>query len=248
MTFSVTLDAFEGPLDLLLSLVSKDRVDVVDISISQITEEYLAAVKAMGEIDLETASAFLVMAATLLELKSMKLLPRRIAEDPELAALLEERDRLLHRLIEYSTFKSASARLSQTLEELSGFLTRIPSIPPELAPAMPDILEGMTLDKLVAAAKSALSPKPDPIVDVSHVTPIRVTVGEMVELLAEQLRTERTTRFGQLCGIGLARIEVIVRFLALLELFKSQSVDLEQAQPFDDIVIRWREPRRGGNQ
>ncbi|MGH2690409.1 MAG: segregation/condensation protein A, partial [Actinomycetota bacterium] len=103
MTYSVRLDAFEGPLDLLLHLVSRERMDVAEISISAITEEFLRSIDPLQELDLDAASGFLVLAATLLELKSLKLLPRRVAVDPEVAALLEERDRLLHRLVEYST-------------------------------------------------------------------------------------------------------------------------------------------------
>ena len=244
MTYSVSLEVFEGPLDLLLSLVSKERVDIAEVSISTITDEYLRVVKQMGEIELEVASSFLVLAATLLELKSIKLLPKKVVNDPELAALLEERDHLLHRLIEYSTFKSAAAAFSSLLESNSGYFGREADLPPELVPAAPDILAPMTLEKLAGAAARVLAPKPQRIVDTSHVTPIRVSVREMVDLLTEQLRSEGSTRFSELRTQAIGRIEVIVRFLALLELFKAQSVDLEQNVPFEDIIIRWREPHR----
>ena len=246
MSYAVRLEVFEGPLDLLLHLVSKERVDVADVSISTITDEYLRAVKEMGEIDLNVASSFLVLAATLLELKSMKLLPKRLDIDPDLAALLEERDHLLHRLIEYATFKQAADVFNQRLVANEGYFVRVADLPTELLPKLPDIFEGLTAETLAAAAARVLAPKPLTIVDTSHVTEIRVSVREMVDMLAEQIQTRRSTSFTELCRDIKERIEVIVRFLALLELFKSQSVDLEQVNPFDDIVIRWRQPNTGG--
>lgn len=246
MSYAVRLEVFEGPLDLLLHLVSKERVDVADVSISTITDEYLRAVKQMDEVDLDVASSFLVLAATLLELKSLKLLPRRQEVDPELAALLEERDHLLHRLIEYSTFKQAADAISVLIAANAGHFVRVADLPDELVPRVPDIFEGLTVEKLAAAAAKVLSPKPTVIVDTSHVTPIRVSVREMVDMLADQIQSKRATSFTELCRDVRERIEVIVRFLALLELYKSQSVDLEQQVPFEEIVVRWRQPNIGG--
>lgn len=246
MSYAVRLEVFEGPLDLLLSLVSKERVDVADVSISTITDEYLRAVKELGEIELDAASSFLVLAATLLELKSLKLLPRRSEVDPELAALLEERDHLLHRLIEYSTFKGAAEVMSRLISANAGYVSRVADLPAELLPKVPDIFAGLTGQMLAEAAAKALAPKPEVVVDTSHVTPILVSVGQMVDLLAEQIQGKRSTSFTELCRGLSQRIEVIVRFLALLELYKSQSVDLEQPDPFDEIVVRWRQPNVGG--
>ena len=242
MTYAVKLDVFEGPLDLLLRLVSKERVNVADVSISSITDEYLRAVKAMGEIDLNLASSFLVMAATLLELKSLKLLPGRLADDPELAALLEERDHLLHRLIEYATFKEVALQFIDWFGENEGYYPRTAGLPEEFVPALPDVFAGLTADKLSVAAAKALAVKPTVSIDASHITPIRVSVGEIIELLIEEIRLKGRTSFRALCGQATERLEVIVRFLGLLELFKNQSVDLEQKAPFDEIVVRWREP------
>lgn len=242
MTYTVKLDVFEGPLDLLLHLVSKERVDVADVSISTITDEYLRAVKAMGEIDLNLASSFLVMAATLLELKSLRLLPGRVADDPELAELLEERDHLLHRLIEYATFKEVALQFIDWFGENEGYYPRTAGLPEELVPALPDILAGLTADKLAAAAAKALAGKPTVSIDDAHITPMRVSVGEIVELLIMQIRQQGRTSFRELCGQVKERLEIIVRFLALLELFKNQSVDLEQKAPFEEIVVRWRQP------
>lgn len=245
MSYAVKLDVFEGPLDLLLQLVSKERLDVADVSISTITEEYLRAVQELEEIDLDIASRFLILAATLLELKSIKLLPRKAVDDPELAALLEERDHLLHRLIELATFKNAGAVLATQLEAGEGYYTRVADLPPELIPATPDILHGLTVEKLASAAGKAFEPKPLSLVDTSHLTPITISVREMVDLLAELISSRSKISFSELTRQSANKLEVVLRFLALLELFKSQSVDLEQTRPFEEIVIRWRQPRVG---
>ncbi|MGH9196125.1 MAG: segregation and condensation protein A [Acidimicrobiia bacterium] len=241
MTYSVSLDVFEGPLDLLLHLVSKDRVNVADVSISTITEDYLKAIRQMEEIDLDVASSFLILAATLLELKSIRLLPER-EEDPELTALLEERDHLLHRLIEYSMFKRAGLVIADGLAANQEFFVRVADIPQELLEATPDPLEGVTVDQLASAAIKALAPKPTPQVDTHYIAPIRVSVRETIELLTQQLRSRKVASFSELCKEAVARIEIIVRFLALLEMFRHSSVELEQPRPFDDIIVRWRQP------
>lgn len=242
MTYAVKLDVFEGPLDLLLHLVTKERVDVAEVSISAITDEYLKAVRAMEEIDLEAASSFLVLAATLLELKTIKLLPRRSIQDPELLALLEERDHLVHRLIEYSTFKKVSEALKGMFDSSQGYHSRFSDIPEELVGKAPDLLEGVTIDKLRDLAFQALAPRSEVHIDTSYVAPIRVSVREMIDELAERVRDKRTTSFKELCREVTGRIQVIVRFLALLELYKTQSIDIEQTQPFGEIVVRWRQP------
>ncbi|MEO7803109.1 MAG: ScpA family protein [Actinomycetota bacterium] len=246
MTYAVRLvDVYEGPLDLLLQLVSKERVDVADISISTITDEYLQAVKAMGEIDLNIASSFLILAATLLELKSFKLLPKQSSYDPELAALLEERDHLIHRLIEYSTFKNAAVCFAALFEANEGYFCRDAELPEEFAAALPDIFDGLTVDRVLTAAVAALTPKPRPVVDITHVTPIRVSVGEMIEMLVQEFQSRQKTMFSELKEGAADKIEVVVRFLALLELFKSQMIDLDQPTAFGDITIRWRSPVAG---
>lgn len=245
MTYPVRLEVFEGPLDLLLHLVSRERLNVADISVSTITDEYLRALRSMDDVDLDLASSFLVLAATLLELKSIKLLPGTSLDDPEISALLEERDHLLHRLIEYSTFKKASLVISTGLERGRGYFPRIADIPAELLPSAPDLLEGVTVKQLAAVGAGVLAPKIRPPVDTSYIAPIRVSVREMIDLLSEQIRLRGTASFRDLCREATARIEVIVRFLALLELFRTEDVDLEQSRPFDDILIRWREPKVG---
>src|SRR5260370_5825414 len=146
VSFPVHQDVFEGPVDLLLQLVSKERVGAAEVTIAAIPDDFLGAMEALGSLDLDAASSFLVLAATLLELKSLKLLPREEA-DPEMAALLEERDRLLQRLVEYATFKGAADALSWALEANEGYFTRTGGGPDELRPAPPDLPGGRTLEQ-----------------------------------------------------------------------------------------------------
>jgi segregation and condensation protein A len=237
MTYSVRLDAFEGPLDLLLHLVSRERVDVAEISISAITEEFLRSIEGIEELDLDVASGFLVLAATLLELKSLKLLPRRVVVDPEVAALLEERDRLLHRLVEYSTFKAAADALAVRLRSNEGYFVRDASIPEELVPAIPDVMGGVTPAKLAKAAIKVFTPREPAPVDTSHMGSIRISVRDVIRELEGRLRRAGVASFRELCGGTEERIEVVVRFLALLELYREGKVELRQAETFGDIVV-----------
>jgi segregation and condensation protein A len=247
LSFPVHLEVFDGPLDLLLQLVSRERVDVGQVSVAVITDDYLRAVEAMGSADLESATSFLILAATLLELKSVRLLPRPEA-DPETASLLEERDRLLQRLIEYATFKAAAAGLGRALEANEGYFTRAGGVPEELRATQADPLEGVTLEAFRRIAAAAFAPRLSPVpdgVDTSYIAPVRVSVAEMIEALADQLRRQPTASFRELCGAAASRAEVVARFLALLELFRQSCVEVEQADPSGGITVRWRRPRTG---
>ena len=245
MTYAVKLDVFEGPLDLLLHLISKERVNVAEVCIADVTEEYLRATAALGEVDLETASSFLVLAATLLELKSLKLLPSRTAVDPDLRLLLEERDRLLHRLVVYATFKQAAIRLGARLAENAGYHPRYAELPEDLAPSAPDVFRSLTAEKLARAAVRALTPPERSVVDTSHITRITVSLEEMVIRLKARLENEKLSSFRQLCSSARDRVEVVTALLAVLELFKDHAVDVEQESPFGEIAVRWT-PRAHG--
>jgi segregation and condensation protein A len=245
VTYAVKLDVFEGPLDLLLHLISKERVNVADINIADVTEEYLRATAALGEVDLETASSFLVLAATLLELKSLKLLPSRSIVDPELRLLLEERDRLLHKLVVYSTFKKVAIQLEQQMSENAGYHSRSAELPEELIPAAPDIFRGLTPQSLAQAAVRALTPPDRPTVDTSHITRVTVSLQEMVAHLRTRLSKEGSGSFRGICSTARSRIDVVIAMLAVLELFKSQTVDLHQDAPFGEIGITYR-PKASG--
>ncbi len=245
MTFAVKLDVFEGPLDLLLQLISKERVDVADVCVADVTDEYLRATAALGDVDLETASSFLVLAATLLELKSLKLLPSRATVDAELKLLLEERDRLLHRLVVYATFKQAAVRLGARLADNAGYHARSAELPEELAPSASDLFRGLTVKNLARAAGRALAPQDEPSVDTSHITPVTVSLGEMVAQLKSRMETQQRSSFRQLCSSAQSRMDVVMAMLAVLELFKTHAVDVRQDAPFGEIAVSWTPPGHG---
>ena len=238
MTHTVSLDVFEGPIDLLLHLITRRRVDIYDVSLAGITDEYLAAMSAADRLDLESATGFLIVAATLLELKSARLLPRRDEGDAD-SQLLEERDRLLARLVECATYRAAGAWMGAGLAEGSAFHPRTAGLEPQFAGLMPDVLAPLELDDIARAAGSALAPKPQPQLDVSHLAPIRVSVRAAILDLSGRLAGGGPQSFASLCGDRRERIEIVVRFLALLELFKAGAVELDQAERFGDISARW---------
>lgn len=238
MAYEVKLEVFEGPLDLLLHLITRQRVDIYDVSLSTITEEYLAAMEAMGELDLEMATGFLVVAATLLELKSARLLPRT-SDDDATTKLLEERDLLLARLVECATFRDAGAWIAGALREGDAFHGRSVSLEERFIDLAPDLLARVELGHLGRAAALAFAPKPVIVLDTSHVSPIKASVKDAISELAATLERGETLSFQELCGFQTERIEVVVRFLALLELFKAGAIDLEQATRFGDITASW---------
>ena len=238
MAYEVKLEVFEGPLDLLLHLITRQRVDIYDVSLSDITEEYLAAMGAMGELDLETATSFLVVAATLLELKSARLLPRH-GDDEQSSKLLEERDLLLARLVECSTFREAGAWIAAALRAGDAFHGREVALEDRFVDLAPDLLAHVTLEKVAVSAGRVFTPRPVIELDISHVSPIRASVKDAIVEIATTLQERGHSSFEQLCGGSRERIEVVVRFLALLELFKAGAIDLGQAGRFGDITATW---------
>lgn len=238
MTHEVKLDVFEGPIDLLLHLITKQRVDIYDVSIATITEEYLAAIRAWDDLDLEAVTGFLVVAATLLELKSLRLLPTRRLEDLD-DSLLEARDLLLARLVECATYREAGSFIRAGLARGERYFARTAGIEDRFVDLAPDLLAGVTPERLASTAALSLAPKPLPELDTSHVAPIRVSVRDAIVELSERLAGGRALSFSQLCDGGEERVEVIVRFLAVLELFKANAVTLDQVDRWGEIVVAW---------
>ncbi len=234
----VKTEVFEGPIDLLLHLITRQRVDIYEISLATITEEYLDAFGRMGEVDLEKATGFLVVAATLLELKSSRLLPGRSAEDID-PDLLEERDLLLAKLVETATYKEAGGWLWAGLEEGSGFHPRTAGPEPDIVVAAPDPLRDLSLKDLARAAAAAFDKPPPPVLDTSHVAPIRASVADAIVELSTRLSERGSSSFESLCSHAGDKIEVVVRFLAVLELFKAGAVDVGQADRFGSIRVSW---------
>ncbi|MDQ3916700.1 MAG: segregation/condensation protein A [Actinomycetota bacterium] len=239
MAYEVKLEVFEGPIDLLLHLITRQRVDIYEVSLSQITEEYLAALEGLDGTDLEAATGFLVVAATLLELKSARLLPGRTG-DEEAGQLLEERDLLLARLVECATFREAGAWLARGLEGGAAFHGRSAGLEDRFVDLAPKLVVKTSSGRLGALAAALLTPKPAPEVDVSHLAPIKATVRDAILEVAGFLsRRPGPAAFRELCSGVSERIDVVVRFLALLELFKAGAVDLVQVDRFGDIRAEW---------
>ena len=236
----MSTSVFEGPFDLLLHLILSDQVDLYEVSLSQIVDGYLTELARMEHLDLEVATEFLLIAATLVELKARRLLPvdEGIDLDDELA-LFEERDLLLSRLLDAKTFKDAA----RVLEVLHVRAAR--SVPRRAGPEerfwslAPDLLEGVSPLDLRRAYLAAIAPKPTPAVDLSHVSSIRFTVTDVVADLIAELPSAGTISFRALTDGLVDRVEVVVHFLALLELFKQGRVDLSQTQSFGDIQVTW---------
>lgn len=240
MAMNVATPVYEGPFDMLLQLILKEQVDIYEINLSTIVDAYLQEIEQMQVLDLDVATGFLLIAATLVELKARRLLPNMadLDLDDELA-LWEERDMLLSRLLEAKTFKDVAQIFSRLADEADQSFPRTVGPDERFADTLPDMLEGTTVTRLRNAAISALTPKPVPTVDLFHINPIKTTVADaVVELLDELPRVGRIS-FRRLTADLADRIEVIIRFLALLELFKQGAIDLEQPERFGDIDVVW---------
>ena len=241
MPYEVSTPVFEGPFDLLLHLITRQQVDLYDVSLSAIVDAYLAHLETMEGLDLEVATEFLLIAATLIELKSSRLLPdTRDADLDEELALWEERDLLLARLLECKTFKDAARALDQLAAAADLSHPRAAVMEERFLSLVPDVLAGVTPDHLRTALLRALAPKPPPPhVDLSHVAMITASVRDTVDELLTALPVAGSTTFRRLTSGIDERIEVIVVFLALLELYKDGLVDLEQPTVFGELRVVW---------
>lgn len=240
MAYDVQTTVFQGPFDLLLHLILDEQVDLYEVSLSKIVDAYLAELAKMEHLDLEVATEFLLIAATLVELKTRRLLPEDadVDLDDELA-LWEERDLLLARLVECKTFKDAALLLSALADEASRSFPRTAGLDERYLDLAPDLLAGVTADDLHAAFVRATTPKPVLRVDVDHIHRGGISVTEAVAELIEELPRAGRITFRALTGDYEERIEVVVRFLALLELFKQGLIDLDQPATFGDLTISW---------
>jgi segregation and condensation protein A len=240
MPYAVQTPVFEGPFDLLLHLILAEQVDLYEISLATIVDGYLAELAKMEELNLDVASEFLLIAATLVELKSRRLLPS--ADDLDLdeeLALWEERDLLLHRLVECKTFKEAAIALSVLAGEAGRSVGRTVGVDERYMGLMPDLLEGVGPDDLRRAYLRAMAPRPSPRIDLDHVAPIRASVTDAITELVDELPRVGRITFRDLTASLVERLEVVVRFLAVLELFKLGLVDLDQPRTFGDILVVW---------
>jgi segregation and condensation protein A len=238
MTYEVSTSVYEGPVDLLLSLILKQEVDLWEISLSRIVDEYLAELDRMDSLDLELTTEFLLIAATLVDLKARRLLPS--LEDAELDEELlrfEERDLLLARLLECKTFKDAARAIDALARRADRSLPRRAGPEEPFASLSPDPLERVAPSRLLAVVMRALSAKPESTVEVEHIAPIRASVRDAVHTVLAALPQRDPVTFRQLVADAPTRLETIVRFLAVLELYKQGVIDLEQFATFGELAL-----------
>lgn len=255
MPYEVHTPVFEGPFDLLLHLITKEQVDLYEVSLSKIVDAYLTELDHMaarskgpdGEgLDLEVATEFLLIAATLVELKSRRLLPN--TEDGDLdeeLALWEERDLLLARLVECKTFKDAAAAIAKLMDAATLCIARQAGIEEPFIGLVPDLLEGVSPERIKKAYLKAVAVKPVVTVDLHHVAPLRQSVQDVVEELRSEIPREGRVTLRYLTRHLTERLDIIMRFLAVLEMYKQGFVEVDQTENFGDLHVSWiEEPSR----
>ncbi len=240
MPYEVQTPVYEGPFDLLLHLILSEEVDLYEVSLARIVDAYVAEMARLEALDLEAATEFLLIAATLVELKTRRLLPSEedVEVDEELS-VWSERDTLLARLLECKTFKDAAQALSRIAADADRSYPRCAGPEERFADLVPDLLAGVGPADLAAACARALQPRPSPRIDLDHVAPIRASVTDAVQELVVELPRLGRASFRTLTAGASGRMDVVVRFLAVLELCKRGQVDLDQAETFGDIVVVW---------
>ncbi|MEQ6902142.1 ScpA family protein [Nocardioides sp. YIM 152588] len=237
--FEVRLDNFEGPFDLLLSLISKHKLDVTEIALSQVTDEFIAHIKQLPDADLEETTSFLLVAATLLDLKAARLLPAGDVEDEEDLALLEARDLLFARLLQYRAYKQIAAVLGERVEVEAKRFPRAVGLEERFAGLLPEVLIGIGLDAFAALAAKALAPKPELQLPMHHIHAPAVSVREQAVVVMDRLRRSGTMTFRALCGDSPDTLTTVARFLSLLELFREGAVSFDQVTPLGELTLRW---------
>ena len=239
--FTVRLDNFTGPFDLLLQLIGKHKLDVTEVALHQVTDDFIAYIRGMGDDwDLDEASEFLLVAATLLDLKAARLLPAADVEDEEDLALLEARDLLFARLLQYKAFKEAANHLSDLETMGARRWPRQVAMEARYAEALPDLVLGIGTERLFKLALKQFQPKPGPPeVSIAHIHMVRVSVREHATLLRDRLRRAGSATFTLLVADCENTLEVVARFLALLELYREGLVEFEQPVSLDELTVRW---------
>ncbi|GAB3892540.1 segregation and condensation protein A [Microbispora bryophytorum] len=238
--FQVHLDVFEGPFDLLLGLISKHKLDITEVSLHKVTDEFIAYIRSRGpEWDLDQTSHFLLVAATLLDLKAARLLPTGEVEDEEDLALLEARDLLFARLLQYRAYKEVAKIFSGRMAEEALRFPRAVPMEKRFADLLPELVLGIGPEQLAKIAARAFTPKAPPSVSVSHIYQPLASVREQAAILVERLRRLHTATFRALTADCTGTFEVVARFLAVLELFREAAVSFEQLEPLGDLYVTW---------
>ncbi len=239
--FRVALDNFEGPFDLLLSLITKHELDITDVALSQVTDEFLAYLTQIdGETHLDAASEFIVVGATLLDMKIVSLLPQGDLVDAEDVAVLEARDLLFARLLQYRAFRTASAWFEERMDaELARHARTVP-LEDRFREQVPELRWTTSPDDLAALAVVALAPKEEPTVGLTHLHAPAVSVREQAAIVAERLRaSESALTFTALVDDADSRGVIVARFVAVLELYRRAAIDFAQDEPLGELRISW---------
>jgi segregation and condensation protein A len=241
--FSVHLSNFDGPFDLLLQLISRHKMDVTEVSLSIVTDEFIAYIRgleASGEgWELEQATEFLVVAATLLDLKAARLLPSGDVEDEEDLALLEARDLLFARLLQYRAFKEIAATFSERIAAADKSFARVVALDPTLAALLPEVLIGVGAQRFAAIAERVLTPKVTPVVAIQHLHTALVSVAEESKMVVEALRHSKSLSFRNLIADADSTLVVVARFLALLDLYRQGVLRFDQVIALGELQISW---------
>ena len=241
--FQVHLDNFDGPFDLLLQLISRHKLDITEISLSLVTDEFISYIRALevsGEgWRLDQATEFLVIAATLLDLKAARLLPSGEIEDEEDLALLEARDILFARLLQYRAFKEIAAAFQEAIAAADRSFPRVVALDPALSSLLPEVLIGVGPARFAAIADRVLTPKAPPVVALEHLHSALVSVAEESKIVVEALRKGRTLSFRSLIAEADSTLVVVARFLALLDLYRQGALRFEQVIALGELQISW---------
>ncbi|MEU7280507.1 segregation/condensation protein A [Streptomyces sp. NPDC045431] len=238
--FTVRLANFEGPFDLLLQLISKHKLDVTEVALSKVTDEFMAHIRAMGpDWDLDQTTEFLVVAATLLDLKAARLLPAAEVEDEADLALLEARDLLFARLLQYRAYKQVADIFSERLESEGRRYPRTVGLEPHHAELLPDVVISIGAEGFARLVVKAMQPRAKPQVYVEHIHAPLVSVREQAEVVVARLRERGEATFRELAEDAPDTLTVVARFLALLELYREKAVVLEQDDALGELTVRW---------
>ena len=241
--FSVHLSNFDGPFDLLLQLISRHKLDITEVSLSLVTDEFISYIRSLEvsgqEWQLDQATEFLVVAATLLDLKAARLLPSGEVEDEEDLALLEARDILFARLLQYRAFKEIAASFQTMIEAADKAFPRVVALDPALAALLPEVLIGVGPERFASIAERVLTPKSPPVVAIAHLHISLVSVSEQSKLVVEALRHSKTMSFRSLCHDADSTMVVVARFLALLDLYRQGNLRFNQVMALGELQISW---------
>jgi len=241
--FSLHLDNFDGPFDLLLQLISRHKMDITEVALGAVTDEFISYIKQLENSengwDLDKTTEFLVVAATLLDLKAAKLLPSGEIDDEADLALLEARDLLFARLLQYRAFKQIAAIFTERIEREERTFVRTVALEPHFAQLLPEVLIGVGAQRFAAIANRVLTPKTAPVFTIDHIHRPLVSVAEQAEKVIEILRRDQRVSFRALVADAASTLVIVARFLALLELYREGVIRFEQVVSLGELQITW---------